>query len=120
MYPTSIYEACLKTIESLEEMGQVKGWSFDATYPVEDDELISRFRAAVDEARSCGKTVRVAIFDTIVSIPGVRVPWEELVDVCKELGILSLIDGAHGIGHIDMRHTGTTVKPDFLVTNCHK
>jgi selenocysteine lyase/cysteine desulfurase len=46
-------------------------------------------------------------------------PWETLVQACKEMNILSLIDGAHGIGHIDLSHLGE-VDPDFFVSNCHK
>ncbi|KAE9364225.1 hypothetical protein N431DRAFT_473824 [Stipitochalara longipes BDJ] len=39
--------------------------------------------------------------------------------LCKELCVLSLVDGAHGIGHIDLAHLGK-VSPDFVVSNCHK
>jgi selenocysteine lyase/cysteine desulfurase len=28
----------------------------------------------------------------------VRMPWEKLVEACREMGVLSLVDGAHGIG----------------------
>ncbi|KAK3313616.1 aminotransferase family protein-like protein [Apodospora peruviana] len=119
VYPTSIYNSCLKTIQSLQESTPVRGHAIDVRYPIEDDELIQMFRDTVAALRKDQKRIRLAIFDTIVSGPGVRVPWEQLVAACHELGILSMIDGAHGIGHIDMRHTGT-VKPDFLVTNCHK
>jgi selenocysteine lyase/cysteine desulfurase len=32
---------------------------------------------------------------------------------------LSLIDGAHGLGHIDLSHLGE-VGPDFFTSNCYK
>ena len=120
IYPQSIYGACLKSIQSVGEVTPVRGVGVEYLYPVEDDEIETLFRERVKEARGQGKNVRMAVFDTIVSIPGVRVPWERMVAVCRELGILSLIDGAHAIGHIDMTHTGTMVQPDFLVSNCHK
>ncbi|KAF7943186.1 hypothetical protein EAE96_011123 [Botrytis aclada] len=59
------------------------------------------------------------MFDTVVTIPGVRLPWEKMVRVCKDLGVLSLIDGAHGIGHIDLSNLGE-IRPDFFVSNCYK
>jgi selenocysteine lyase/cysteine desulfurase len=46
-------------------------------------------------------------------------PWEALVKACKDLEILSLIDGAHRIGHIDLAHLGS-VGPDFFTSNCCK
>lgn len=57
--------------------------------------------------------------DTVLTFPGARMPWEALVQACKELNVLSLIDGAHGIGHIDLGHLGE-VGPDFFVSNCYK
>lgn len=119
LYPSTVYDSCLKTVLSLEESTPVRGCEIAYEYPIEDDELVGLFRDTVKRLGEEGKRVRVAVFDTIVSKPGVRVPWERIVQVCREMGVLSLIDGAHAIGHIDMTHTGR-VKPDFLVTNCHK
>ncbi len=116
---SSIYPACRKTIQSLQESTSLSSREINIVYPLEDEEIIGLFKSAVSELHAEGKRVKLAVFDTIVSGPGVRVPWEGLVAACREQGILSLVDGAHGIGHIDMTHTGR-VSPDFLVTNCHK
>ena len=80
-------------------------------------EIIRRFRSAVEDVKARGKRPKLAMFDTVLTFPGVRFPWETLVATCKDLGIMSLIDGAHGIGHIDLTHLGN-VGPDFLITDC--
>jgi len=67
---------------------------------------------------SKGGKVRIAVFDTVVSAPGVRMPFERLTQKCKELGVMSCIDGAHGVGHLNI-DLGA-LDPDFFVSNCHK
>jgi len=119
VFPETIYSACRGTVAQLEESTAVKGHAIDVRYPIEDDELVELFRKTVVRLTSEGRRVRVAVFDCIVSAPGVRVPWERIVAACRELRVLSLIDAAHGIGHVDLGHAGA-LKPDFLVTNCHK
>lgn len=119
LYFTTIYDACEKTLASVAEMSPVTCESILLDYPIEDTEVLSLFRKRATDLIRQRKNVKLAMFDTVLTFPGVRVPWEELVTACKELGILSLIDGAHGIGHIDLTHLGK-VKPDFFVSNCHK
>ncbi|KAM0287404.1 hypothetical protein ACHAQH_000354 [Verticillium albo-atrum] len=115
----TIYGACEKTIQSLSEICPVTGHSIDMTYPIDDEEIIARFRAAVKEVQAQGKRAKLAMFDTVLTFLGARFPWEALVGTCRELGILSFVDGAHGVGHIDLTHLGQ-VEPDFLVSNCYK
>ena len=40
----------------------------------------------------------VAIIDSIVSNPGVLLPWQEMTKICREEGVWSVIDAAHSIG----------------------
>lgn len=116
---STIYGACEKTLASIAELTPLRCESILLEYPIEDEEILRRFEEAVTELGKEGRNIRVAMFDTVLTFPGVRMPWEDLVAACKEAGILSLIDGAHGIGHIDLTHLGR-VGPDFFVSNCHK
>ncbi|CAK7200249.1 hypothetical protein SEUCBS139899_002940 [Sporothrix eucalyptigena] len=122
LFFTPIYGSCDKTLQNLSETGRVHPVEIHVSFPVDDDDtIVQKLRDAYAAATARGLTVRLAIFDTIVSAPGVLLPWERLTATCRELGILSLIDGAHAIGHIDLTHLGSPeVSPDFLVSNLHK
>lgn len=91
--------------------------SIELTYPISDDAIINKFRQAVQESRPL-KRPRAAVFDVVSSVPGVCFPYEEMVRTCRELGILSIVDGAQGIGMLDLDMTA--LDPDFFVSNCHK
>ncbi|KAE9365147.1 PLP-dependent transferase, partial [Stipitochalara longipes BDJ] len=119
VYFSTIYSACEKSVASIQERVEIEGVKIELQYPVEDEEIVRLLRETIRKVQSKGKRARLAMFDTVLTFPGARMPWEALVDVCKEMGVLSLIDGAHGVGHIDLQHLGR-VSPDFFVTNCHK
>jgi selenocysteine lyase/cysteine desulfurase len=116
---STIYGSCEKTLASISEMTPLRCESIILEYPIEDKDILRLFAEAVTRVRKEGRIIRLAMFDTVLTFPGARMPWEDLVAACKQEGILSLIDGAHGIGHIDLTHLGK-VSPDFFVSNCHK
>lgn len=114
------YDANYKTIDYVCESTPAEQVVIEIEYPIEDDEIVKRFRDMVEMVNRDGsQKVKIALFDTVVAFPGVRMPWEALVKACRELGVLSLIDGAHGIGHIDLTDLGK-VGPDFFTSNCYK
>lgn len=41
-------------------------------------------------------------------------PWERMVQVCKEEGVISLVDGAHAIGQIKLDLS--SADPDFFIS----
>ncbi|KAH8744948.1 aminotransferase family protein-like protein [Hyaloscypha finlandica] len=115
----TVYGACEKTIDSLCETTQVERVCIALDYPAEDEDIVCKFKNVVQNLKDARKNIKVAMFDTVLTFPGARFPWEALVKACKDLGILSLIDGAHGIGHIDLTNLGE-VGPDFFTSNCYK
>ncbi|KAH7385449.1 pyridoxal phosphate-dependent transferase [Phaeosphaeria sp. MPI-PUGE-AT-0046c] len=118
LYFATIYGACERTVSYITETTPAKSVKLAYTYPVEDDWLVSEFRNKIKEVEAGGGSVKMAIFDTVVSMPGVRMPFERLTQACKELGVLSCIDGAHGVGHLKLDLSA--LDPDFFVSNCHK
>ncbi|KAF1995324.1 PLP-dependent transferase [Amniculicola lignicola CBS 123094] len=118
VYFSTIYGGCEKTVKYVTETTKAKSVKVEYTFPVEDAWLVRAFKEKVQEVQSKGGKVKIALFDTVVSMPGVRMPFEELTKACKELGVLSLVDGAHGVGHIDL-DLGK-LDADFFVSNCHK
>ncbi|EED17358.1 aminotransferase family protein (LolT), putative [Talaromyces stipitatus ATCC 10500] len=118
VYFATVYNAVEQTLESLMETTPVQTRRVSYTFPITHDEILKKFLAVVKQTKSEGQNVRVAIFDTIVSVPGVRFPFEKLIKACTKESILSVIDGAHGVGQIPL-YLGD-LSPDFFVSNCHK
>ena len=91
----------------------------DLHWPISDKDLTSKFEACIKSINATeGRRVRLAIFDTITSNPGLRIPYERLTEICRKHEVLSLVDAAHGIGHISLNLT--VLDPDFFMSNVHK
>ncbi|KAH0547494.1 hypothetical protein GP486_008435 [Trichoglossum hirsutum] len=120
VYFSSIYGSCEKTILYLCEITPVRAERIEVVHPAEDDAVVGLLRAKLGELAHAGRRPRVVLFDTVVSMPGIRMPFEELTEVVRKEGggALSLIDGAHGVGHVDL-DLGK-LNADFFVSNCHK
>lgn len=87
--------------------------------PLEDNEIVVKLGATVQQIKESGRKPRLALFETVASFLGVCMPWEALVEACRATCVLSLVDGAHGVGHIDLTHLDD-VAPDFFAGNCYK
>lgn len=118
IYFATVYGACGKTVAYISETTPATPRMIDYTYPVSDTELCSKFEKTIQDIKSEGKNPRIAIYDTIASQPGVRMPFERLTDLCRQYGVLSCVDGAHSVGGIPLELG--KLDPDFYVSNCHK
>lgn len=118
LYFDTVHGAYENTIASICETTSAEKMCICLEYPIGNSEIVEKFYDAVNMVKARGKTAKIAIYDTVVSFPGVKFPWEELTAACKSLEILSLIDGAHGLGHIDLISLGE-VGPDFFTCNCY-
>ncbi|BCS09008.1 hypothetical protein ALUC_21378S [Aspergillus luchuensis] len=120
IYFDTIYGAIEYGLLALQERTGVQLRKVEYTLPISHEEIVRRFRDVVDRVRNEGNGMRVkaAVFDMVVSVPAVRFPFEALVRECKELGVLSVVDGAHGVGmlEVDLGSLGV----DFFTSNLHK
>jgi cysteine sulfinate desulfinase/cysteine desulfurase-like protein len=88
---------------------------FTITFPTTPAAIIIKFREHLRALpRPEGKKV-VAMIDSIVSTPGVLMPWQEMVKVCKDENVWSVIDAAHSIGQ-EPNINLSEAQPDFWVS----
>ncbi|AOW05163.1 pyridoxal phosphate-dependent transferase [Yarrowia lipolytica] len=112
---STLYGACDKTLQFMENRYGVKSAKVDITYPEDSDkDIVEKFRKVIKE----NPKTKMVIFDTVSSMPGCLLPFNELTQLCKDLDVLSFIDGAHGIGLVELNLKEN--EPDFFVSNLHK
>lgn len=108
----------MNTLEYLTESNEFSIYKIEHILPLSDDEICNDFENMLAKVSQDGRKARLAIFDTVTSLPAVRMPFERLTEICKARGVLSCIDGAHGVGQLPINLT--ELDPDFFVSNCHK
>lgn len=68
-------------------------------WPVRGDD---DFLQPVLDALNAHANIRIASFDHIVSYPSAILPIKRLVALCRDRGIISLVDGAHALGWVPL------------------
>lgn len=115
---STVYPAFMNTLEYLTERTGFSIYRIEHVLPLTDDEICNDYERMLETIKKDGKRARLAIFDTITSLPAVRMPFERLTKMCRAHGILSCVDGAHGVGQLSLGLA--ELDPDFFVSNCHK
>ncbi|KAJ3935050.1 MAG: pyridoxal phosphate-dependent transferase [Lentinula lateritia] len=123
------YKSISRTAEYISDIPpHPEAVQFTLLFPTSHSEIIQNWRAYVkslneirnQSAQKLGRRPKiVAIIDSIISVPGALLPWKEMVKICKEEDVWSVVDGAHSIGQ-ELDLNLAEANPDFWVTNCHK
>ncbi|OWB85329.1 carbon-sulfur lyase activity protein [[Candida] boidinii] len=117
---STIYNGTGKTVKFLENRLGIEIITVNLDYPLSDDEVLSRFSDSITSNldKDGGNTIKMCVYDTISSMPGFKIPFERITELCKKNGILAMIDAAHSVGIIpvDLKK----LQPDFFVSNLHK
>ncbi|KAG2131801.1 pyridoxal phosphate-dependent transferase [Suillus clintonianus] len=98
--------------------------TFNLQFPTTHAEILENWREHIRRLTSEKSDLQqtrkvVAVVDAIAANPGVRLPWKEMVAICRDAGVWSVVDAAHSIGQeVDINLS--EVKPDFWVSTCHK
>ncbi|EDR07491.1 uncharacterized protein LACBIDRAFT_298401 [Laccaria bicolor S238N-H82] len=117
---STTYGSVFSTVESISDVGpHPKTATFVLKFPTTHSDILTSFHAHL-KAHPVGKNnKRVAIIDSIVSVPGMYLPWKEIVAICREEGVWSVVDAAHSIGQ-EVGINLEEAQPDFWFSNCHK
>ncbi|KAH3672212.1 hypothetical protein WICMUC_004402 [Wickerhamomyces mucosus] len=107
------YPAIVKTIKFVAKQNDLKIVELELNYPLSDDEVVEKYKQAYKE-----NNIRLSLIDIISSKPGVALPYQRLIELTRENGILSLVDAAHGIGLINFNLD--ELNPDFLTSDLYK
>ena len=62
-----------------------------------DDHLLAKVETQLKSSK-----IRLAVFSHIVSTPGIILPVEKLIRLCRKYNVLTLIDGAHAFGQLKL------------------
>ncbi|PPQ95574.1 hypothetical protein CVT26_008602 [Gymnopilus dilepis] len=117
---TTTYNSISATVRYLSDVPPHPTASIiNLNFPTTHAEIIKLFREHVQAHPAKPNKKRVAVIDSIISNPGVLLPWKEMVKICEEEGIWSVVDAAHSIGQ-EVGLNLTEASPDFWVSNCHK
>jgi len=93
---------------------------FTLQFPTTHEAIIEAFREYIQKVKEeyndpDQNRKFVAVIDTIVSLPAILLPWKEMVAICRDAGVYTVLDAAHSIGQ-EPDINLSEVQPDFWVS----
>jgi hypothetical protein len=101
----------------------VRASQFVIDFPVSHPSILRSFREHLQglkkEAQSAlqqpASPTIVALFESISSTPAIVLPWTDMVRICREENVWSIVDAAHSLGQ-EVGLELSVIDPDFWVT----
>ena len=107
------YGACENTWEQERRRARFEVRTVELPVPVSSEqEIIDRIIAGMDDR------VRVLFISHITSPTAITLPIADICRAARERGIITVVDGAHGIGQIPLDMEA--IAPDYYTSNLHK
>ncbi|XP_078492683.1 uncharacterized protein LOC100182498 [Ciona intestinalis] len=112
---THSYEAVRNMLSELETTYGTKTRCVEIRFPISDEQdVVDLYARQLD----LYPNIKIAVIDHITSPTALKLPVEKIVEVCRERNVLTLIDGAHAPGQLDLDME--KIKADFYVGDLHK
>jgi isopenicillin-N epimerase len=108
-----VYGAVAKTARYVAQRSGARIIEAPLGFPGED---VSVFVEGM--ARLLNGRTRLVIVDHITSPSALLLPVEAAAQLCREVGVALLVDGAHGPGQVDVDLKA--IDADYYIGNCHK
>lgn len=111
--PNHVYQGVWNTMKFIAERTGAIANKFEIPFPIiNNDKIIDIVSNQINT------NTKIIILDHIASPTSLIFPIKELIKICKSRGIITIIDGAHAPGmlELDLESLGA----DFYTGNCHK
>ena len=113
---STTYNSVSRTVDNLSDIPPFPSVStILLNFPTTHLKIIQDFKSHLRTHPASPNKKRVVVIDSIISNPGMFLPWKEMVQICKDEGVWSVIDAAHSIGQevdLDLEK----IAPDFWVS----
>ena len=112
LFYNQIYPAVRQTLIHYASIFEIKLKEVHLPYPTTNDEIIEIFKSQITN------DTKIAIIDQIGSSTAINYPVKALTKLFNENGIITIVDGAHSVGIVDINIDD--IGCDFYTSNCHK
>ena len=107
------YNACRNVLDHVAKRAGARVVTARIPFPLQSaDQALEAVLSVV------GPRTRLALLDHVTSQTGLVLPIERIVSALAERGIACLVDGAHGVGQLDLNLDGLGALA--YTSNCHK
>lgn len=108
-----VYNAVRLTMKHLAERAGAAHVMVDVPFPIQDSQqVIDAIEAGLTER------TRLLVLDHVTSPTAVVYPVQDIIELCRDLGVDVLVDGAHVPGMLDLDIAA--LNPAYYVANLHK